>query len=234
MTHAIARLSTRSTAAWVACAFCTFAMSWPALSRADERSEIATTRVAAEARYAERVKACRTRFLVTSCVDDAKRDRREALDALRTRQLALDEQRRRERAEGRRKEIADKLEDDARRDRQRPRSAAPPSAASSPPAARKAAEGASASASTGRPTLRRVPTPPAQHHPRSHAKPAAARAEREAASRKAYADKLHDVESHREQALDATLRRLSAKPPASSLPVPTPAVGGRAASAASR
>ncbi len=215
MMQGMTRISRRTSAAWLACTLPALALAWAMPARADERSEIAAARVAAESTYAERVKSCDARFVVTSCVDDAKRDRRRTLDGLRTRQLALDERRRHERAEARRKEIADKVEDDARRGREPAASAAPTPA-------------------IDRPKPRPAPTPPPPRGPRSPAEPAAQRAAREAASRKAYADKQHEVGMHREQSLDATLRRLSAKPPASSLPVPPPASGASAAQAASR
>ncbi|HEY3636284.1 MAG TPA: hypothetical protein VGK95_14635, partial [Caldimonas sp.] len=47
-----------------------------------ERAAISRERAEVEARYAARERECKTRFIVTSCVDEAKRDRRQGLDAL--------------------------------------------------------------------------------------------------------------------------------------------------------
>ena len=44
-----------------------------------ERARIASERAEVEQRYAERERACGERFVVTSCVDDAKRERRETV-----------------------------------------------------------------------------------------------------------------------------------------------------------
>jgi hypothetical protein len=68
---------------------------------ADERTRIDAERRQVEARYAVEEAACRQRFFVTSCVDDAKARRREALDVLRQQELALDEAERRRRADER-------------------------------------------------------------------------------------------------------------------------------------
>ena len=53
-----------------------------------ERHRIAEERAAIEARYAARTRECRDRFIVTSCVDDAKVERRRGLDALRARRFS--------------------------------------------------------------------------------------------------------------------------------------------------
>ncbi|HEV8112650.1 MAG TPA: hypothetical protein VGR31_07725, partial [Planctomycetota bacterium] len=66
-----------------------------------ERARIASERAEVEKRYAERERECRERFVVTSCIDDAKRERRMSLDALRARELKLDEETRRARADAR-------------------------------------------------------------------------------------------------------------------------------------
>ena len=71
-----------------------------------ERHRIAEERAAIEARYAARTRECRDRFIVTSCIDDAKVERRRGLDALRTRQLELDEEKRRARTAERSAELA--------------------------------------------------------------------------------------------------------------------------------
>src|SRR5262249_3974728 len=77
-----------------------------------ERARIASERAEVEKRYADRERECRERFVVTSCVDDAKRERRKSLDALRAQELQLDEQTRRARTEARRAELAAKAAED--------------------------------------------------------------------------------------------------------------------------
>ena len=91
-----------------------------------ERAAIAAERAAIDARFAARERECLQRFVVTSCVDDAKRERRIGLDGLKARQLALDEARRRARTDERSAEIAAKAAEDAKRQR-----ATPPAPASS-------------------------------------------------------------------------------------------------------
>ena len=59
---------------------------------------------------------CQQRFVVSSCVEDAKRDRRQGLDGLRSRQIALDEVRRKERSAARRSELSANAAEQAKRD----------------------------------------------------------------------------------------------------------------------
>ncbi len=99
------------------------ALAWAGMAAAaavgedNERARIAAERAALNARFAERDRECRARFVVTSCVDDAKRERRLGLDGLKARQLKLDEAKRRARTEERRAELAAKAADDARHER---------------------------------------------------------------------------------------------------------------------
>lgn len=82
----------------------------------DERERIRLERVAVDAVYVARERECRTRFAVTSCLDDAKRERRQALDRLRRQEALLDETRRKERAAKRMEEIRAKTaQSDAQR-----------------------------------------------------------------------------------------------------------------------
>ena len=133
---------------------------------AEERARIARERAAAQTRYDERERECRTRFIVTSCLDEAKAERRQAIDGLRARQVLVDEARRHERANERRGEIADKAAEDARRERARAaRSAASaaPEAASAPGAVASSrvprVQGAAGAASAAR---GRAPAPAAR------------------------------------------------------------------------
>jgi len=134
-----------------------------ALDEADERAErarIAAERKQAETAYAEREQVCRERFVVTSCLDDARRERRHALERLRQQEAVLDEGQRKKRAAERLEDIGSKVsaQEARRRDalasqqqRENARSeavarAAAASAAASASAPEQAADQASASA----------------------------------------------------------------------------------------
>jgi hypothetical protein len=183
-----------------------------------------------EERFQSRQRECRERFVVTSCVDDAKGERRQALDRLRARQLVVDEARRQERAAERRLELADKAAEDARRDSAREARAAASGASAAPApsgrpferprpqAARAAADAASGThdhRSTA-PTIGAKPRPPQSQ---------ATRRQLEAAHRAAYEARQAEALAHREETIDRTTRRMAQKSPASSLPVPPAASG---------
>ena len=80
-------------------------------ARADTENErIAHERAAANAKLAEQQRECATRFVVATCVEDARTEHRATLARLRQRELQLDEAKRRATAEARRKAIAEKAE----------------------------------------------------------------------------------------------------------------------------
>ena len=197
-----------------------------AAASAGERQRIASERAAAEARYAARERECKTRFVVTACIDEAKIERRDVLDKLRARQLGADETRRRERAAARQSELSEKAADDARVEKER--------------AARAAAAGASVAAS--QPARIRISSPrrgaPSERATSAASAPAAraggpdqvfgfsphpsetaaVRKEHEARSRAAFEKRQRQAAEHREEATTATLRRMASKSPASPLP----------------
>ncbi|WP_280155621.1 hypothetical protein [Piscinibacter sp. XHJ-5] len=74
-----------------------------------ERDRIAAERAGVEATFGERERACRERFVVTSCLEDARRDRRQALENLRQQQVILDEAQRKQRAAQRMDDIRAKV-----------------------------------------------------------------------------------------------------------------------------
>jgi len=87
----------------------------PAAERA-ERRRIESERSQVEAAFAQRERECRERFVVTSCLEDARRDRRQSLEQLRQQQAILDESQRKQRAAQRMDDIRSKVsEQDARR-----------------------------------------------------------------------------------------------------------------------
>jgi len=79
----------------------------PALAAGDaaERERLAQERRDIERRYDAQDAECHQRFAVTSCVDEVRRARREALDEVTARQIALDDAERQRRAQARRERI---------------------------------------------------------------------------------------------------------------------------------
>jgi hypothetical protein len=187
-----------------------------------ERHRIAEERAAIEARYAARTRECRDRFIVTSCVDDAKVERRRGLDALRTRQLELDEEKRRARTAERSAELAAKAADDARREQERAARAASAPAPREPrplePRCEKPASGAAATSAAahdrcGAPVegLAKKPAPK---------ETAEQRQEREERHRASFESRQRQAEEHRQEAIDKAAQRQKARPAAAPLPVP--------------
>lgn len=77
-------------------------------AQGDERTRIADERRALDARYDAELRACHERFVVTSCVDDARLRWRQAMAPLRERELELDAQGRQRRADARRADLSHK------------------------------------------------------------------------------------------------------------------------------
>jgi len=181
-----------------------------------ERARIASERAEVEKRYADRERECRGRFVVTSCVDDAKRDRRKSLDALRARELKLDEETRRARTEARRAELAAKAAEDARRDQARAASA--PARSGKPFETHPPASGAARSEHEARDR----PLTAADRlgiHPTVRGSEAERR-EREAASRASYEARQREAAEHRREVEDRNVKRLQDHPASPSLPTP--------------
>ncbi len=130
---------------------------------AAERQRIAAARSGVEARFAAEEAACRSRFVVTPCVDDVRARQREALAGLRYQELRLDDAERKRRASERLQSI------EARR----------AVAASRPPAPAPAAPASRPSAAVAA-----APRP---------ARPASDAAQAEAAARRAAAEKRREA-----------------------------------------
>ena len=79
-----------------------------AADRAAERQRIDSERRAIEAGFAAEEAACRERFVVTSCVDDVRQRKRDALAGLRAEGLLLDDADRQARAAARLQAIESK------------------------------------------------------------------------------------------------------------------------------
>lgn len=185
-----------------------------------EKAEIESQRRAAEERYRARERECRDRFVVTSCVDEAQRQRRATLEALRARQLKLDETRRRARAAERRAEIAEKQAEDAKRaqmgkarapgpeaEPRQPREAREPREPRQPRAPRQAREAPLPGASDGKP------------RPRSADDPAERRT-REERSRARFEVKQRKAAEHRASSIERSIKRMHEGESAAPLPVP--------------
>jgi len=203
--------------------------AWPATAASGddlEHARIAEERAAIESRYAARERECLARFVVTSCVDDAKRDRRKGLDALRARQLKLDEARRRERTAERRSELAAKAADDARREQERAaRAASTPAARAAPQPLEPRHEAPVAAA---RPSAPRAghdrPAAGEGLEPNAHPHEGQAqRLEREARHRATFETRQRQAAEHREQVNAKAAERLKDRAPAAPLPVPASA-----------
>ena len=109
-------LAARWVLALAALAGCGGAFAQSSPGAADRRAEIAAERAAVEKRYADQEAACRERFVVTSCLDDARAERRAALAPLRQEELRIDTEERKQRAAARLGDIESKQRAEAARD----------------------------------------------------------------------------------------------------------------------
>ncbi|RQP23601.1 hypothetical protein [Piscinibacter terrae] len=179
-----------------------------------ERDRIKRERDQADATYKAREIECRQRFVVTPCLDQARRDRREALDRLRQQQEVLDEAQRKQRAAQRMDEIRSKVSGDEakqreaaaqkrRRQRVEPAVSQPEAAASSPAAVLK------------------------QEPPAAVATPASANAsamEVHEQKAQAYEKRQKEAAEHRAEVEARNAQRAAnGKPPAKPLPTPASA-----------
>lgn len=91
-------------------------------TEAQERARITAERAAAQSAFESRERDCQNSFVVTPCVETARRDLREVMLRLRRQEAVLDEMQRRERAAQRMETI-----------RNRPVAAEPAASAAAPP-----------------------------------------------------------------------------------------------------
>lgn len=169
-----------------------------------ERERIRSERAQAEAAYASRERDCRGRFVVTSCIEDAQRDRRQALERLRRQEEVMDEAQRKQRAAQRMEDIRGKLAGEE--GRRRPLTVQERLKAKPPPAERtpRSAEGA---ASANRPD-----------------RPASQSAAEETRRRADYERRQQEAKAHREAVEKRNAERAAkGKRPAAPLPVPASA-----------
>ena len=86
--------------------------------QASERARIRTERAAAEARFTAREQECRTRFVVTACIDDARQTRRDALSTLRREESVLEDEVRKQKTADRLRELEQNREREQARQRE--------------------------------------------------------------------------------------------------------------------
>jgi colicin import membrane protein len=182
-----------------------------AASERAERDRLKVERDHAEAAYVTRERECREKFIVTSCIEQARRDRRQALERLRLQQEVLDEAQRKQRAAQRVDDIRNKVSTEEAKQRDsagKPRRRAEPASAASAP-----------ESATSGPTAIVINEPPS-----AVAKPSAARASQaqvQAQKEAAYERRLEEAREHRAQVERRNAERAaSGKPPAKSLPTP--------------
>lgn len=176
--------------------------SAPAPSASQERHRIAAERQQAEQRFEATRRECETRFAVSSCVEQARGERRRTLEQLSARQAALDDAQRRQRAAERMQAISEK--------------------------ARQADERAAAPAASAVVRARRAP--PAPHAPASAAalEPHPQVTPQEAAQRRgAREQREQEAQQHRDAVLRRNAERDARKAPSASLPVPAASAASR-------
>ncbi len=172
--------------------------------RTELRAEIGAGRDAAEALYRQQVEECRTRFIVSSCVEAASKQRHDTLKRLDSQRTALDDAEREERAAERREAIAKKQADE---ESQRLEAQARERAAE--------AQRAAAHTHAAAPVARETPAHTGKEPPSPEE-----RAAREASARAAYALKQLQAEARRQEAARRNAEHASKTKPAAPLPVP--------------
>jgi hypothetical protein len=165
---------------------------------AAERQRIRAERAQVQARYADTVRECNRRFVVTSCVEGARAERRQALNRLSNQELVLDQAERRQRAAQRAADIRAKQAHDEAAPRALPRALAAPEPASAP-----------------RLHLRVPRAPTSAGHPPKLSP------QEEARNRAAFEQRQREAEAHRESVERRNAERAAkAKQPSRPLPLP--------------
>ncbi|MEO8154173.1 MAG: hypothetical protein ABI605_13970 [Rhizobacter sp.] len=165
-----------------------------ASDEAHQRSELKRQREAIEAKHAEREEACRKQFVVTACLEEARTDKQEALQAVRTQELMLDDAQRRERAQAQAQRVAEKAKAAEEREK---------------PVLRK------------EPKTLRVPSPKVAKAPSPKAS-APDRGQAEKQKREEFEARKREIQAHREAVEKRNAERAARKPP-KPLPVPASA-----------
>jgi colicin import membrane protein len=169
------------------------------LARAEpERDRIAAERAAVNARFAEQERACQEKFVVTACVDAARKEQRQTLMRLKRAETVLDEAERRETAARRRQASQERAAVQGARASE-PVAEGPQPATRNPPA----------------------PNPPAALPPR---RPASSAAEQRAAEQRneaAFEARARAAQAHRDTVARRNAQRASEGKAGAPLPVPS-------------
>ncbi len=166
-------------------------------SDAAERARIAADRQAVEVRFEAAKRDCEARFLVNNCLEQARQERRLALQPLQRQTHLLDDARRRARAVERLRAIQERE-----------------SAAAAKPALAAPAPASAASGSTKPPVQRAV-----RPAPSASVSAAAQAADKRAAQ---HQQRLRDAQAHQEAVQARNTRRDVQRKPAAGLPIPVP------------
>jgi len=190
-----------------------------AASERIERDRIKAEREQAEAAFMTREHECRQRFVVTPCLDGARRDRRQTLERLRQQQEVLDEAQRKQRAAQRIDDIRTKVSGDDAKQREaiaRQR--------------RKEAQQAEFNARLAEQAASAASAPPAQEAPASAAVASQALPARDVPSSDRtknvadYERRQQEAQAHKQAVERRNAERArSTKTPVKGLPIPTPA-----------
>ncbi len=186
---------------------CTSARAFDAASESAERERIGVERAAIEKAFATREAECRERFVVTSCLDAARRDRREAIERLLQQQVLLDEAQRKQRAAQRVEEIRAKVSGEESRRREADTRARERERRQIEQAA-KVEAAASAASAAPQPAIASAPAP---HSPR------AADSKRTGA----YDKRQADARAHREAVDRRNAEHAAKHKPSKALPAPS-------------
>ncbi|MED5619251.1 hypothetical protein [Ideonella sp. BN130291] len=198
----------RAVAALLLAAWTANAPAADALDQRTERERVANERQRVESQYAAQVRQCESQFIITSCIEQARADRRLALEHLAQQQSVLDEALRKQRAAAQLERLQEKQ-----------REAALKRAAPAQPRVvqRQAAVASAASAAEARvasaPAVARHEEPGAAHPP------ALSAAERER-NEAAYRQRQKEAAAHREELARRNAARAQVHKPAASLPIP--------------
>jgi hypothetical protein len=180
--------------------------------RADrERQRAANERRRVEADYAARVKGCEAQFVVTSCMEQAKAERRQALDRLRQQQAVMDDALRKQRAAERLEQLQEKQQAAAAR---RNAPVQPPRVVKRGAQAASAADAASAAGASG---TAHATHPGALQLPQQH-EPTV---DEQARKQSAFEQRQESAAAHRAAVEKRNAQRAAGHKPSASLPVPS-------------
>jgi len=174
---------------------------------AAEHDRIARERAEVQATYAKQEAACQEGFVVTPCLEAARKAQRDGLARLRRQEVLLDEEQRKQRAAQRMQSIRSNLESQ----NARPTAPTPPGAAAEARAASKA---------------ERAPSPPSttlderRANAEERAREVEARRAQEPANVERYEERQREIEAHRRAVEERNAKRQASGKKSAPLPMP--------------